>query len=68
MITPETLFFIITNFCKHKDASFPKETKIACMEYIVNCAIGYNGQIPEKVVNKCREDWASQEVKERLEK
>lgn len=58
MITISMLPFIISSFCHFSSPGISKETKIVCMEFMVNCAIVKDGQTSSKLVDACKEKWS----------
>lgn len=57
-MTIATLTFVLANFCGIKDINLPKQEKLDCIEYMVNCAIVEDGRTMNKLVNMCKEEWA----------
>lgn len=66
-ITADMLVFIISTFCGIKDPNISKQTKLDCMDMMVNCTIVEDGFSTNQMVNICKDRWSEIENRRRRE-
>ncbi len=53
MITISKLASIIAMVCQMESTTIDPERKIECFEYMTNCSVVHNGEIPKDNLDKC---------------
>ena len=49
----ETLVSLISKACLLSSLTVPHQAKLDCIEIMVNCSVGINGEITKKTIEAC---------------
>lgn len=58
MLSIPELIFILNAFCGIKDPKISHADKVHCIDFMSNCSVVKDGQISNKQLDRCKEEWA----------